>query len=98
MDALTLLTILLMALATYATRALGYLLLANRALGPRARRLLEAAPGCVLVAVIAPAFVARNPADLLALWLTVWAATRLPMPATVLTGISASALLRLLFG
>ena len=55
--AIDLATILLMALATYGTRAGGYLLLRNRTLGLRARAVMAAAPGCVLITVIAPHFV-----------------------------------------
>lgn len=95
-DPTTLLTILLMASATYLTRLLGYLGLRNRDLGPRALAVMEAAPGCVLIAVIAPSFVSGHPADLLALAVTVGAATRLSMLPTVLTGVASAWLLRLL--
>jgi uncharacterized membrane protein len=67
----TLLAILLMALTTYLTRVVGYVGLRDRALGPRAMAVLEAAPGCVLIAVIAPSFVADRPADLMA-WRSRW--------------------------
>jgi uncharacterized membrane protein len=40
----TLLAILLMALTTYLTRVVGYVGLRDRALGPRAMAVLEAAP------------------------------------------------------
>jgi len=93
----TLLTILLMASVTYLTRIGGYLLLRNRAFGPRAAAVMEAAPGCVLVALIAPNFASGRPADLLALAATVLAATRLSMLPTVLIGVAAAAGLRLLF-
>jgi len=94
MNMASLLTIVLMALATYMTRVLGYVALRNRTLGPRATMTMEAAPGCVLVAVIAPHFVAGDPAELLALVVTVAAATRLPMLPTVAMGIGAAFLLR----
>jgi uncharacterized membrane protein len=76
MDVSTLVTILGMAVATYLTRALGFLLLRKRTLGPQLTQVLNAAPGCVLIAVIAPKFVSGQPADLIALGLTVYAATR----------------------
>ena len=95
---LSLLTIVLMALATYATRTLGYFALSNRVLNARTRAVLDAAPACVLLAVISPAFVASRPADLLALTVTVIAAIRLPMIATVAVAIVSSALLRALLG
>lgn len=90
-------TIVLMALATYATRTLGYIALSNRVLSARTKAVFDAAPACVLLAVIAPAFVTSRPADLIALALTI-AAIRLPMIATVAVAIVASATLRLLLG
>ena len=92
--AIDLATILLMAFATYATRAGGYLLLRNRTLGARARAVMAAAPGSVLIAVIAPHFVSPRPADLIALAVTVVAAARLPMLATVATAVVSAGVLR----
>src|SRR5690606_41647887 len=60
----TLLAIVMMAAVTSLTRIGGYILLRNRSLGPRAMAVLEAAPGCVLISVIAPAFVSDRPTDL----------------------------------
>lgn len=97
-DGATLLTILLMAAATYTTRVLGYVVLRGRTLSRRARLMMEAAPPCVLISVIAPVFASREPADLLALAITLLAATRLPMLATVLIGIASAGLLRQLIG
>jgi branched chain amino acid efflux pump len=97
-DPATLLTIVLMAGVTYLTRIGGYVVLRNRALGPRATAVMEAAPGCVLISVIAPDFVSDNPADLLALAITFLAATRLSMLPTVLIGIASAGLLRHLIG
>jgi uncharacterized membrane protein len=94
----TLLTIGLMALATYLTRALGYMVLGNRALSQRAMAVLNAAPACVLLAVISPHFVSPRPADLLALAITILAATKLPMLATVAVAVTATAALRHLLG
>lgn len=87
-------TIMLMAAATYSTRIGGYLLLRNRALSPRAQAVMQAAPGCVLIAVIAPHFVSPHPADLIALAITVLAATRLPMLPTIAIACASAALLR----
>ncbi len=97
-DALTLLTIVLMASTTYLSRILGYLALRNRTLSPRLLAVLESVPGCVLISVIAPAFVSDQPANLLALAVTLLAATRLPMLPTVLIGIVAAGVLRQLPG
>jgi uncharacterized membrane protein len=94
----TLLAIVLMASATYLTRITGYLLLRNRSLSVRAVAMMEAAPGCVLIAVIAPAFVTHRVSDLVALAITLFAASRLPMLPTVLIGIAASGLLRYVMG
>ncbi|MDG2530782.1 AzlD family protein [Caulobacter endophyticus] len=91
-------TILAMAAVTYLTRIGGYLVLRNRTLGPRATAVMEAAPGCVLIAVIAPHFVSPRPADLAALAITFLAALRLPMLAVVPIGIVAAAGLRWLLG
>jgi len=55
---------------------------------------MEAAPGCVLISVIAPRFVSSDPADLLALTATVAAAVRLPMLPAVLIGVATAALFR----
>ncbi|MER9335015.1 AzlD family protein [Mesorhizobium sp. M0293] len=97
-DATTLLIIVLMAGVTYLTRIGGYVVLRNRMLSVRATAVMEAAPGCVLISVIAPAFVSRNPADLLALAITLIAATRLSMLPTVLIGVASAGLLRYLIG
>ncbi|KQU86331.1 hypothetical protein ASD00_31020 [Ensifer sp. Root31] len=97
-DWTTLLAIVLMACVTYLTRVGGYLLLRNRALNSRAERVMEAAPGCVLISVIAPNFVADNPADLLAIALTLVAAARLPLLQTVVVGVCSAGLLRHIVG
>lgn len=96
-DLSTLLTILTMALVTYATRVSGYLLLRNRVLSARMRRMLEAIPGCVLIAVIAPAFATQNIANLLALALTLLLASRCSFVVTVVGSIVLTALLRYAF-
>jgi uncharacterized membrane protein len=93
---LTFVAILLMAAVTYSTRVLGYVGLRNRTLSPRAKVVMEAAPGCVLISVIAPSFVSDRPADLIALAITVTAAARFSMLPTVLIGMASAAVLRLL--
>lgn len=97
-DRWTLATIVLMALATYLTRIGGYLVLGGRELSPRTMTMLDTAPGCVLIAVIAPAFVSGRIADLIALSLTMVAATRLPLLPTVLIGVGSAGLVRYLLG
>lgn len=93
-QATTLLAILAMASVTYMTRVLGYMALRNRTLSARTVTVMEAAPGCVLISVIAPYFVAESPADLIALLVTLAAATRLPMLPTVIIGIASACILR----
>lgn len=90
------LTILAMALVTYLTRVTGYLLLHDRVLKPRWAKLLEAVPGCVLIAVIAPAFATGSIANLLALVITFLLACRFSLLTTVIFSILATALLRYL--
>ncbi|NIF27507.1 AzlD family protein [Pantoea sp. Tr-811] len=94
MDITPLVTILGMAVVTYLTRILGFLLLRKRAMGPQFTQVLEAAPGCVLIAVIAPKFVSGHPADLIALGLTVFAATRYSFFPVVVFAIVVTAALR----
>lgn len=97
-DLQTVKTIGLMALVTYATRALGYLALRDRTMSKRATAVMEAAPGCVLISVIAPHFVSDRPADLIALAVTVLTATRLSMLPTVCAGVGTAAALHYLMG
>lgn len=58
------LTIFAMFCATYSTRLIGWLLLRNRTISPAFRRALEAAPGCVMAAIVAPQFMTTNPVTL----------------------------------
>lgn len=97
-DPMTVLAILAMAGVTYLTRIGGYVVLKNRTLSPRATAVMEAAPGCVLISVIAPDFVSKNPADLVALAITMLAATRLSMLPTVVIGVTSAGVLRWLVG
>ncbi|MFF7707844.1 MULTISPECIES: AzlD domain-containing protein [unclassified Pseudomonas] len=89
-------TIIGMALVTYATRTNGFLLLRNRKLSPRARAVLDVAPGCVLIAAIAPHFVSPHPEKLLALAITIAAAWKRPMLVIVAAGVSSLALFKYL--
>lgn len=59
-------------------------------------RVLNAAPGCVLVAVITPAFVSGHPADLIALALTAYAASRFSILPVMLFAFAVTAALRAL--
>jgi len=92
--ATTLLPIVLMASVTFLTRVAGYAVLRNRELSPRALAVMDAAPGCVLISVIAPSFVADQPADLLALAITLVVAARQSLLPTVLIAVASAGLLR----
>jgi uncharacterized membrane protein len=98
MNQLTLLTIVLMAATTYLSRVLGYLALQNRSLSPRMLAVMDSVPGCVLLAVIAPAFVSDQPSSLLGLAITMLAACRCGLLPTVLIGVTATGLLRHFLG
>ena len=75
------LTIVGMGVITYSTRLIGYFALRNRRFGPRAVRVMDAAPGCVIAAVIAPHFVSGKPDELIAMLLTAAAACRCCPPS-----------------
>lgn len=94
MNYLPVATILLMALSTYFTRILGYLLLRNRQLSPRTQAIMDAAPGCVLITIISPYFVTDRPADLLALAISLFAASRWGLLPVVLISVVSTAVLR----
>ena len=90
----TLVAILLVAATTYLTRILGYVLLKNKTLSNKQRKILEVVPGCVLISVIAPYFVKDNVADLLAIAITLLAASRFSLSPTVVISMLSAALLR----
>ena len=92
----TLLAILCVAFTTYLTRILGYVLLKNKTLTNRQRKILEVIPGCVLISVIAPYFVRNNPADLIAIAITLFAASRFSLLPTVVISMFSAATLRLI--
>lgn len=94
MTAAAFITIAGMALVTYLTRILGYLVLRNRHLSPRARSVMESAPGCVMVSAIAPYFVSSNPAEVIAMIITVGCAMRLSMLPTLVISIASLGVLQ----
>ncbi|WKX26473.1 AzlD family protein [Tatumella ptyseos] len=96
MNILPVATILLMALSTYFTRIIGYLLLRNRQLSPRMQAVMDAAPGCVLITIISPYFVTDKPADLLALVISLLAASRWGLLPVVVISVVSTAVLRFL--
>lgn len=98
MSLAALVTILGMALVTYATRITGFLLLRRHTLSSRLHTVLDVAPGCVMIAAIAPHFVSTNPAELVALALVIVASFRLPLLGTMIVGMGSLALLNPLIG
>lgn len=97
-SATTFYTIIAMASMTYLARIGGFMLMRNRALSPRAMAVMQAAPGCVLISLIAPNFMTGNMADLAALGITAAVAVRLPMLPTVFIGMATAAILRSFIG
>ena len=97
LDPVTLLAIVLMALATYATRA-GGLWLANRfELSERAGAWLDAIPGAILVSLVAPTVLTGGLAETLAAAAVVLVALRTgSLPLAMATGVVAVVLLRTL--
>ena len=98
LDPMTLLTILGMALVTYATRIAGPLFLHGRQFGPRVTLALDALPPAVLIAVIAPSVIAAGPAEAIAGAITALAALRLPFLAVIALGTASVVALRYLIG
>ena len=96
-ETLTLLTILGMALVTYATRAGGFWLMGLVTPSPRIEAWLKQIPGAVLVAIIAPTVLASSVAETLAAVATLLVAIRTKNVLTaMLGGVAMVALLRLL--
>jgi uncharacterized membrane protein len=84
-----------MALATYATRVIGYWLLQGRVISGRFLVALEAVPPAILTAVIAPTVFMQGPATMLAGAATLAAAIlRMPLLVTIAIGVGSVAMLR----
>lgn len=94
LDTSTLMTILGMAVITYATRVGGLLLAGRLTLSGRARTAFEAIPAAVLVALISPVALTTGPAETLAALVTCLAAMRLPLLPTIVIGVVTVVLLR----
>lgn len=93
-DPATLAAILAMAFVTIMTRLSGLVIHRFATIGDRQKRILEAIPPAVLMAVIAPTAFATGWAETIACGLTALAALRLPMLASLTIGVIAVALLR----
>ncbi len=96
LDPHTLLAILGMAIATYATRLAGLALAGRLLLSSRAQAAFDAIPPAVLVAVIAPSALATGWPETVAALLAALAATRLPLLGVVAVGVAAVVALRAL--
>jgi branched chain amino acid efflux pump len=96
-ETLTFLTILGMALVTYATRAGGFWLMGLATPSPRIEAWLKQIPGAVLAALIAPTILASSIAETLAAVATVLVAIRTKnVLIAMLVGVTTVALLRLI--
>ena len=94
-DGTTVLAIVLMGVVTYLTRIAGLVIAGRFSLEGRAKAAFDALPVSVLTAVIAPMLLMSSVADSLAGVVTIIAAFRLPMLATVVVGVGAAVILRL---
>lgn len=90
------LTIIGMALVTYLSRVLGFMVLRNRQLSPRAKSVMESAPGCVMVSAISPYFVSSNPAVIIAMFIAIFCAVRFSMLPTLIVSIASLGILQIL--
>jgi len=90
----TLLAILAMAIATLATRFGGLVLVRHMQMTERAKRVLNAVPPAVLMAVVAPTALASGLAETIACAATALAATRLSLLPAATIGVVAVAALR----
>jgi len=94
-DLQALLAILLMALATYATRAGGLWLASRLTLSGRVEAWLDHIPGAILVSIVAPTVLASGPAEALAGLAVVLVALRTgSLPVAMVTGVCAVLVLR----
>ncbi len=88
--------ILAIALATFATRYAGLLLLRGVAIKGRLKAALDAVPPAILTAVIAPTMLTTGYAEAIASCITIAAAMlRLPLLAVVAIGVGSVVMLRL---
>ncbi|QIG51931.1 hypothetical protein G5V57_32055 [Nordella sp. HKS 07] len=94
----TLIAIIGMALATYATRVAGLFLMRHVTVKGRTKAAFDALPPAILMAVIAPNIIATGVAETIAAAITAAAAfLRLPMIVTILVGMASVVLLRMIF-
>lgn len=96
LDPTTLLAIVGMAIGTYLTRIGGLVLVRRFPLRGRLAAGLEAVPGAILIAVIAPTVLATGIAETVAALVTVLMARRLPTLVAIIGGVGCVVLLRAL--
>ena len=96
-DSGTLFAIVLMALATYATRAGGLWLASRFDLSERAGAWLDQIPGAILVSLVAPAILMGGPVEVLAALVVVLVSLRTgSLPAAMVIGVGTVLALRAL--
>ena len=97
--AVSLATICGMAVATYASRAAGLMLMSRISPGPRMTRFMQAIPGAILASIVAPSALASGPAEAVATAVTALTAWRFGnLPLAMCTGVAAVLALRPLLG
>jgi len=93
----TLVAIVMMAVATYITRAGGLWLASHFDLSERAGAWLDQIPGAILVSLVAPTVLMGGPAEMLAALAVVIVAVRTgSLPAAMVTGVGTVLVLRAL--
>ncbi|TWT05101.1 AzlD family protein [Reyranella sp. CPCC 100927] len=96
LDPATVAAIVAMAVVTYLGRVAGFFITGKLALQGRAKAAFDAIPPAVLVAVIAPTALTTGWPETVAAAVTILAATRLPLLATVAVGVLVVVALRAL--
>ncbi len=87
------------AIATYATRAGGYLVLSRfKSLPPRVSAALDAVPAAVLTTLFAPALVSNGPAEAITLVIVAAVALRFNLAIVLIAGAVSIITLRALMG
>lgn len=94
LNSATVITIVGMALVTWACRMTGYVLARRVAITGRAKAALEAMPPAILTAIIAPMAFSEGLPEAVAAAVTVLAALRLPTLVAVAAGVATVVLLR----
>ena len=97
LDLSTVIAILAMAVATYATRLSGFIIGPFLPKRGRLRQALDAVPSAVLTAVVAP-LIFSGPAEIMASLATILAARHLPALAAIAVGVAAVLAGRHFFG